>query len=307
MNIAAGAGTSQLIVLPDGRCIGCAEYGDPSGLPAIALHGTPGSRVMFALADAPARERGIRLLAPERPGYGLSDMRSFASLAEAAGDIRAVADHYGMRRFALIGVSGGGPYAVAAAAANPRRCQLLALAGPVGPIADLGDQFRMSKMHQLIFGTFGPSEFASRLFLQGLRFVISNQPEIAYRILLQRLGNADSEILHRPEVKQSLRAAITEGLRQTVEGAVQDVRLFCSPWGLNLSDIDVPTILWQGDDDSIVPPRAAFRLAQELPNCRLDVFSAGHYWPFARFDMILDAVAASLRAYRPETGRLPAG
>ena len=88
---------------------------------------------------------------------------------------------------------------------------------------------------------------------------------------------------------------------------MQDVRLFCSPWGLNLSDIDVPTILGQGDDDSIVPPRAAFRLAQELPNCRLDVFSAGHYWPFARFDMILDAVAASLRAHRSETGRLPAG
>ena len=104
-------------MLPDGRRVACAEYGDPGGLPVLALHGTPGSRLMFALADRAARERCIRLIAPERPGYGLSDYRHSESLAHIAEDLSAVADAYELGRFAVIGVSGGGPYAVAAAAA----------------------------------------------------------------------------------------------------------------------------------------------------------------------------------------------
>jgi pimeloyl-ACP methyl ester carboxylesterase len=290
------ASTSQVIALNDGRLIGCTEYGDPDGVPAIALHGTPGSRLMFALADAPSRERGIRLIAPERPGYGLSDKRAFKNLAESAVDIRAVADHYGLRRFALIGVSGGGPYAVAAAAATPKRCELLALAGPIGPVADFRDSIRMTRAHRFVFGRFATSSLACRLFFLGLRHMVSMHPNLAYRLLLSRVGHADREILRRPEVKPSLQAAIAEGLRPGVEGAMQDLRLYCKPWGLRLAEIDVPTVIWQGDDDTIVPARAAFRLAQELPNCRLDVFAAGHYWPFGRFGMILDAVAAALRA-----------
>ena len=93
----------RLLTLPDGRRLACAEYGDPNGLPVLALHGTPGSRLMFALADGAARLRGIRLIAPERPGYGLSDYRSSETLARIAEDLSAVADTYGLDRFAIIG------------------------------------------------------------------------------------------------------------------------------------------------------------------------------------------------------------
>jgi pimeloyl-ACP methyl ester carboxylesterase len=86
-------------------------------------------------------------------------------------------------------------------------------------------------------------------------------------------------------------------LRPGVEGAVQDLRLYCAPWRLPLAEIDVPTVVWQGSDDTIVPPAAAHALARTLPNCRLDVIpAAGHYWVFGQFGMILDAVAAALRA-----------
>ena len=107
---------SQVHRLPDRRAIGYAEYGDPDGLPAIALHGTPGARFMFALTDAAARARGLRIIAPERPGYGLSDTHHFDTLAETSHDVQAIADALGLGRFVLIGVSGGGPHAVAAAA-----------------------------------------------------------------------------------------------------------------------------------------------------------------------------------------------
>jgi pimeloyl-ACP methyl ester carboxylesterase len=293
---------TRILVLADGRHIGCAEYGDPDGLPVLALHGTPGSRLMFALTDSAARDKGVRLIAPERPGYGLSDVKQAASLAQAATDVAEVADAYGFDRFALIGVSGGGPYAIAAAAANLDRVVLLALAGPVGPVADLGRQLRLSRWHRLVFNRLARSRFGAAGFFRGLRYLVFERPELAYRLLLRRVRLSDREILVRPEVRASLRAAMREGLRRGVEGAVQDLRLYCAPWQLQLAEIDVPAIVWQGSDDAVVPPAAAYALARKLPNCRLDVIPAGHYWVFDQFDMILDAVAAALRAdAEPET------
>jgi pimeloyl-ACP methyl ester carboxylesterase len=285
----------RILTLPDGRRVACAEYGDPGGLPVLALHGTPGSRLMFALADRAARERGIRLIAPERPGYGLSDYRHSESLAQIAEDLSAVADLYEVDRFAVIGVSGGGPYAVAAAAAMPDRISLLALVAPIGEVADA--QLRLSRFQRLLFRRLARRPWASRLFFRGLRFMVFRSPDTAYRWLMRRVRAADRELLARSGVRISLQAAMGEGLRPGVEGVAQDLRLCCSPWRLRFADIDVPAIIWQGSDDPVVPPEAAYALARALPNCRLDVIpAAGHYWVFSRFGLILDAVAAVLRA-----------
>ena len=285
----------RILTRPDGRRVACAEYGDPGGLPVLALHGTPGSRLMFALADRAARERGIRLIAPERPGYGLSDYRHSESLAQIAEDLSAVADLYEVDRFAVIGVSGGGPYAVAAAAAMPDRISLLALVAPIGEVADA--QLRLSRFQRLLFRRLARRPWASRLFFRRLRFMVFRSPDTAYRWLMRRVRAADRELLARSGVRISLQAAMGEGLRPGVEGVAQDLRLCCSPWRLRFADIDVPAIIWQGSDDPVVPPEAAYALARALPNCRLDVIpAAGHYWVFSRFGLILDAVAAVLRA-----------
>jgi pimeloyl-ACP methyl ester carboxylesterase len=285
----------RILTLPDGRRVACAEYGDPGGLPVLALHGTPGSRLMFALADRAARERGIRLIAPERPGYGLSDYRHSESLAQIAEDLSAVADLYEVDRFAVIGVSGGGPYAVAAAAAMPDRISLLALVAPIGEVADV--QLRLSRFQRLLFRRLARRPWASRLFFGRLRLMVFRSPDTAYRWLMRRVRAADRELLARSGVRISLQAAMGEGLRPGVEGVAQDLRLCCSPWRLRFADIDVPAIIWQGSDDPVVPPEAAYALARALPNCRLDVIpAAGHYWVFSRFGLILDAVAAVLRA-----------
>lgn len=280
--------------LAGGRRIGFAEYGDPNGLPAIALHGTPGSRYMFALTDEAARARGLRLIAPERPGYGLSESRHFDSLAETAADVEALADTLGIDRFALIGVSGGGPHAVAAAARMKDRILRLALIGPVGPIAECDHHIRMSHLHRLIFTRMAPSHHAAGAFFMGLRTLVAWTPGVAYHLLMQRVTAWDREVLHRPEVRANLQAAIREGLHSGVDGALQDLRLYCGQWNLPLAEIATPTIMWQGSADTIVPPDAAYHLAGALPNCRLEVVEgAGHYWVFGAFDRVLDAVRAT--------------
>ena len=283
--------------LPDGRVIGYAEYGDPAGLPVLALHGTPGSRFMFALTDEAARERGLRLIAPERPGYGLSDFRHASSLKEIADDVVALADRLGVQRCAVIGVSGGGPHAVATACAMRDRVALLALISPVGPVADCADRIKMSSMHELIFVRFGRSSALCRTFFRSVGFLLRTAPNFARGLLKRRVPVTDRRVFDRPEVIANLQAAVREGLRQGVDGAVQDLRLFTRSWDLPVAELDVPAVLWQGSEDPIVPPEAAYELARTLPNCRLEVIQdAGHYWIFGRFGMTLDAAATALRA-----------
>ena len=216
-----------------------------------------------------------------------------------------MADDYGLGRFAVIGVSGGGPYAVAAAAAMPDRISLLALVAPIGEVAD--GQLRLSRFQRLLFRRLARRPWATRPFFHRLRSMVFKSPDSAYRWLMRRVRAPDRELLARSSVRISLQAAMGEGLRPGVEGVAQDLRLYCSPWRLRFADIDVPTILWQGSDDPVVPPEAAYALARALPNCRLDVIpGAGHYWVFSRFGLILDAVAAVLRADAAERGETPA-
>jgi pimeloyl-ACP methyl ester carboxylesterase len=289
--------TSRVQRLADGRRIGYAEFGDPRGATVLALHGTPGSRLMFALTDRAARARGLRIVAPERPGYGLSDFRRTTSLAQTAEDMTAFADALGLDRLAMIGVSGGGPFAVAAASSMAERTILLGLISPVGPIADCHGHIRMSKQHRLIFTRIGRSPPAIASFFWSVRGLVRLAPGLAYRALMQRVPRSDRSVLARTEVKANLQTALREGLRPGIQGARQDLRLFCGAWGLPLDDIDVPTIVWQGSDDPIVPAGAAYHLAERLPNCRLDVVQdGGHYWVFGAFERVLDAMQAALRA-----------
>src|SRR5215470_1464685 len=102
--------TSLSLGLPDGRRLSYAEFGDPRGLPVLAIHGTPGSRFMFGLTSTAARERGLRVVAPDRPGYGHSEYRRNPSLMRSAEDFISFVEGLGLERLAVIGVSGGGPH-----------------------------------------------------------------------------------------------------------------------------------------------------------------------------------------------------
>ena len=261
----------------------------------LALHGTPGSRLMFALADRAARDRGIRLIAPERPGYGLSDYRRSETLAQIAEDLSAVADDYGLGRFAVIGVSGGGPYAGGGGRghAGPHQSPGAGRADRRGggwPASSL--QISEASVQAARAQAVGNSALLSQAALDGVQVagqclsVVDAAGPRARSGVVGAIQRKD-----KPAGGHGRRSAAWRG------GVAQDLRLCCSPWRLRFADIDVPTILWQGSDDPVVPPEAAYALARALPNCRLDVIpGAGHYWVFSRFGLILDAVAAVLRA-----------
>src|SRR5215831_6622757 len=106
---------NSTVILADGRRIGYAEWGDADGRPLLYFHGWPGSRLEGRLGAEAARASGVRLVALDRPGMGLSDRLPRRRLIDWPSDVAAVADALGLRRFAVLGISGGGPYAVACA------------------------------------------------------------------------------------------------------------------------------------------------------------------------------------------------
>ena len=117
------------------RNIGYSEYGDPLGLPVLYCHGTPGSSVECELAEQSARRHGLRLIAPDRPGYGATDAAYAMGHAAWAQVVMQLLQRLGIERYAVLGISGGGPNALALAAADAERVVALTLVCPLGPTA----------------------------------------------------------------------------------------------------------------------------------------------------------------------------
>lgn len=284
--------TQVTIKLPDGRLLGYADYGDPSGLPVLGFHGTPGSRLMFQIADAAARERGIRLLAPERPGFGLSTFQRRRTLATYTADIAAFADALGLPRFAVAGVSGGAPYAAACAALLPGRITALALVSPVGPMAGAERPKRLGAGHFLAFRVSPrlPPLLGGAFRIGRYGFLLA--PLGMYGFLMSRAAPSDWRVLSRPEVRRNLLEGVREGLRPGVKASLQEMQLFAKPWGVSLDAIRAPSALWHGMADRNVPRSAALRLGELIAGCEVHrVEGAGHYWIFDNIGEVLGWIA----------------
>ncbi len=285
----------QTLRRDDGRILGYAEFGDPDGTPVLAFHGTPVSRLIFRLADEAARARNLRLIAPDRPGYGLSTHQPGRRIVDWPADVAALADHLGFDQFAIIGLSGGAPFAVACAHQLGDQVGLAALISPVGPMAEFKGPMGLSNLQKAIYGGAARSPLLSRLMFRGLSRLNRRRPEFAYGALMRRSSQADRAILSG--VQHTLLDCMNDGLSAGCAGPAHDLHLFGKPWGFPIEEVIVPCIIWQGTDDQTVPPRAAYALADRLPVCRLDrVPGAGHFWVIKNIGRVLDAVAVALKA-----------
>lgn len=287
----AEARENRTIALPDGRKLGYAEYGEPAGLPIFAFHGTPGSRFMFRLVDEPARRLGLRLIAPDRPGFGLSDFQENRSLADWPKDVRSLADALGLERFALAGISGGGPYVAASAALLPERAIAAVLVSPVGPLCAPEGPDSLPTAQIMTFRLL-PHLTPAMLGAFSLgRLMFLNASDAMYKMVMRRAGPADEPILLRPEVKRNLLAGVIEGFQQGAHGVVEEMRIFAKPWAIPFDAIQCPVLLWQGTADNNVPVAASLRLVEIIPGCQLTrIEGAGHYWIFDHVEEVLLAI-----------------
>ena len=292
------------VTLPDGRLLGYAEYGAPSGAPIFGFHGTPGSRLMFSLAHPVALDLGIRLIAPERPGFGISTYQPGRTLASYAIDIADFADALGIGQFAVAGVSGGGPYAAACAALLADRVSALGLVSPVGPMAGAEKPASIGKGHYFAFRvTPRLPPLLAAVFSIG-RYAFLYAPNAIYGFILGRASPSDWKILSRGEVRRNLLRGVAEGCRPGIGAGMQEMGLFSRPWNVPFQAIKAPAFHWQGMADRNVSIAASLCLAELVPNCRTRrIENAGHYWIFDNIAEVLQTLAEAGGKARPPQAR----
>lgn len=292
------------VALDDGRVFGLARYGSEDGMPVLALHGAPACRLMFDVADAAARSLGLCLYCPERPGYGMTPREEQPTLDGRVEDLLAIADRLGLQRFAVLGISGGGPYGVAVAAKAPSRVTAVGLVSPLGPIAEFVGAQRTSRLpktagriaagHRLFF-----LELPKRKRLLKMQASLGARafkaaPKAFSKLFAHSLSHSDTKVLAQPHVERSLIAMTLEALRQGVVGGEADLAVFSKPWGINYSAITAPTDLWQGCADRIVPAAASVWLSELIPGCRLHrLEGAGHFWVYDHVREVLQTLKES--------------
>jgi pimeloyl-ACP methyl ester carboxylesterase len=277
--------------LPDGRLLGYAEWGDPSGTPVVAFHGIPGSRLQRNPDEGIARDLGARVLTIDRPGCGSSDPHPGAGLSAFARDVAALLSALGIDRVRVVGISGGGPYALAFAALAPPRVARVALVSPVGPPGSMGRP--MVWTARLGFHVAARAPGLLRPLLEPVARLATAAPEAYIRAVAAKLGPPDRAILRRPEVTAMFRADLAEAFRHGCRGMVNDLALEARPWDFDLAAVAAPVTLWHGVADRMVPPAASRALAAGLP-CADAVFlpGEGHFMVLDRWREILARLLA---------------
>jgi pimeloyl-ACP methyl ester carboxylesterase len=233
---------------------------------------------------------GIRLLTYDRPGYGDSSPRPGRSVADAAADVVLVTEALTVQRFAVLGFSGGGPHALAVAAALGDRVVRCAAVSSVAPMDAAGlDWFAgMSEGNVQEFDV----ALSGRTRLEALVGPVAAAREddvfAALASFRVELPEADQRALDDPAVAELVARSMSDGLRPGAAGWVDDDLAFCRPWGFAVGRVRVPTGVWHGTEDMLVPPSHAAWIAGAVPRAEGHVMvGAGHFGPLLEIESIL--------------------
>jgi pimeloyl-ACP methyl ester carboxylesterase len=283
--------TRQVLRLADGRGLGYAEYGDPAGTPVLLFQGTPSSRLLHP-DESLTGSLGVRLLMMDRPGFGLSDFQPGRTLLDWPDDVLEATARLDIDRFAVVGISGGGPYVAACAVKIPGRLSAAAMVSSGGPFdaprVTVGmpwvrragaavAQHAPALLRPLIWLTQNPNRSPDRFFE---RYTAHNPP-------------ADRILLDQPSFRQMLQASYAEAARQGIRGFAWEVRILARPWGFCLEDIPIQVHLWHGEEDTSTPLAMAQYMADRIPCCRTTFLPGeGHLLLFTHWREILESLLA---------------
>jgi len=264
------AAVDRTLRLRDGRQVGFATFGDVDGLPVFYMHGSFGSRLEGRIGHAAALGRHVRLIALDRPGFGLSDPHAGARLADWPLDLDEIADQLGLERFSMLGVAGGGAFALAAAARLPKRVRAVALISPTAPHDRPGVLAGMD-LRARIFVHLLP-RWAPRLLLRLQKRaarLADRDPQALLREASGTLPASERPVFMSPEIAEIFMEATYEGFRSGPEGMVRELVLLARPWGFPLEAVDAPAFLWHGETDRVSPVAMSHVLARELAKSQL--------------------------------------
>ena len=260
-------GDTHFVSLPDGRQVAYADHGDPTGPTVLSCHGTPESRLVDPATTELAARMGCRLVVPDRPGFGQSDPKPGRTLLDWPADAAGLLDALGVGSFAVVGGSGGGPYAVACGVELADRVSRVALVAPAEP----------SDAPAHGFVPRDPAALRERG--ETMARLLRDDPAGFYALVSPDLSDTDREL--EESLDQVTMDRVTEmfreAFRQGADAYVEDHLIVGGAWSDLLPRLARPTRVWQGEDDNNVPADATRWLAERIPGAELTLLSdAGH-------------------------------
>lgn len=278
------------LVLPDGRLLAYTDCGDSQGDLVMYFHGAPSSRFDLVRFDEDFAARSVRLVSPERPGYGGSSPIATRTRADWANDVAALADHLGHDRFAVMGASSGGPYAIACAALLPER---VVGAAAIAAVTDMAWAGAWESLFEFEVTLMRRGDFADivrwcedNLGTDGAKFADVALP----------LGAADLAYLDSPEEKVSI-AAWSVPFTQGICGYAQDIELQSHPWEFSTSSIRARVTVVHGHEDGIVSTSHARHTASLIPGAILEILPGhGHLSILVECPRVAQELVAPLRS-----------
>jgi pimeloyl-ACP methyl ester carboxylesterase len=281
----------RILTLAGGRRLCVGTYGDEGGRPVVAFHGTPGSHRMWGTGNAAGRALGYRLIGADRPGYGGSDRQEGRTVATSLDDVAAIAEAFELDRFALLGVSGGTPFACAAAARYGDRVTALALVSPLAPVAEPDMRGHLNFRDRMMFLHAPRYPRALKAACVPAAKLFSKFPGPMFQVVKWTSAKADRRRFEHPEAAGMVADGIA-ALADGVNGGLADLAIYGRPWGVDFTRITAPARLWIGTADTIVPVGAAIALGGRIAGCAItELPGEGHFWIFGAMDIVLDGIA----------------
>lgn len=285
----------ETVKLRDDRILAYTQHGDSSGKPILFIHGNPGSRFVRHPDETIAQRLGARIITPDRPGYGLSDFQPGRRLIDYPDDAAQLMDSLGIEKFAVFGVSAGGPYAAACAYKLANRVSKTAIVSTAGPL-DRENAFE--NVHPSIRVGFQMAKnfpgWLCRYILWRQNQRQMSEPEKSLDERAAILSKADQVTLARPEIRAQVLGYRQEAMRQGVKGTLRELQILSSPWGFPLEAIPGPVDIWHWEDDLLAPIQMGRYVAKQIPNVHVHFLpGGGHYSIFDSWAEILDTLIAN--------------
>jgi pimeloyl-ACP methyl ester carboxylesterase len=247
--------------------LGFAEYGSPAGVPVMYFTGGNNSRLEAALLDSTALELDARIIATDRPGFGMSTFQPGRSLLDWPDDVRELADSLGLDRFHVLGYSGGGPHALATGYRLRNRVLGTAIVAGAAPPHTPGTRKGMWPPIRVLYAL---ARWAPLPVLASIQKAMTDPSRNFTDANIRRMRPADRESLSTmPQALAAVTASMNEAHRAGYEGAAWEWRLYTRPWGFSLDSVPGHIELWYGEQDGNAPPAMGRYLANALPDARL--------------------------------------
>ena len=271
--------TPQTLRLSSGQRLSYAEYGAGDGMPVVYCHGFPSSRLEAALLDDAAQARGLRVIAPDRPGIGCSDYvrgRRLRDWPQTVGELTA---HLGLKRYHLLAVSGGGPYACACAHTPPAGLDRVGIVCGLAPfdLPGVVSAFNPAMQFYIRCTRLSPAAGAL-LFRVSMGTFVRLFPRLLMRLYTWRAEQADRDSIATKTDREIFAGATHEAFRQGTRGPARDLVVYAGDWGFDLAEIETEVQLWHGEADVTVPAVCSREAYKRMPASTLKLYpNEGHF------------------------------